>query len=176
MEDKQIALKPHDLVVLLKLLVGTNKSHTYAELAEQLKLSASQIHASVRRSRDARLIGGSREEKPELIKGALREFIVYGAKYAFPPVLGAATRGMVTAHAAPPLNSIIIPTNELPPVWPDPQGEVRGLAFYPLYPKVTEAAKTDRVLYELLALFDALRGGAGRERDLAAQILQERLA
>jgi hypothetical protein len=32
------------------------------------------------------------------------------------------------------------------------------------------------VLYEFLALFDALRGGAARERQLAGKLLSERLA
>jgi hypothetical protein len=32
------------------------------------------------------------------------------------------------------------------------------------------------VLYETLALFDALRGGAARERNLAAKLLEERFA
>ena len=33
----------------------------------------------------------------------------------------------------------------------------------------------DRKLYELLALFDALRIGQARERELAKKILEERL-
>ena len=176
MEDKQIALKPHDVVVLLKLVLAKDHSYTYAELANQLKLSASQVHASVRRAREAKLLTGSREDKQTPLKAAIQEFIIYGAKYAFPAILGSATRGMVTAYAASPLNSIIAPSNELPPVWPDPQGSMRGLAFYPLYPNAIFAAKQDPALYELLALFDALRGGAAREREIAADMLTERLA
>ena len=66
--------------------------------------------------------------------------------------------------------------NELPPVWPDAEGNQRGVTFHPLYPTVPFAARKDRVLYEFLALFDALRGGAARERQLAARILSERVA
>lgn len=176
MNNKQIALKPQDVVVMLKLACAKDYSYTYAEIAEQLKLSASQVHASVGRARLARLVTGLQEEKPVPIKAALREFIIFGAKYAFPAILGNTTRGMETAHAAPPLNSIISQSNELPPVWPDPRGTARGLAFYPLYPNAIIAARQDKHLYELLALFDALRGGAARERELAVEILQERLA
>jgi hypothetical protein len=66
--------------------------------------------------------------------------------------------------------------NELPPVWPDAAGNQRGVTFHPLYPTAPLAARKDRVLYEFLALFDALRGGAARERQLAARILAERVA
>ena len=175
MEDKQIALRPHDVVVLFKLILAKDYSYTYAELASQLKLSASQVHASVRRTRQAKLVG-SQEDKPMPLKASIREFLVHGAKYAFPAVLGSATRGMVTAYAASPLNSIIAASNELPPVWPDSEGSTRGLAFYPLYPNATFAAKQDPDLYELLALFDALRGGAAREREVASEMLQVRIA
>lgn len=176
MDNKQIALRPHDVVVMLKLSCTKDQPNTYAELADQLGLSPSQVHASVRRARVARLVAGLQGEKPEPIKAALREFIIFGAKYAFPAILGPSTRGMETAYAAPPLNSIIVQSNELPPVWPDSEGRTRGLAFYPLYPNATIAAKQDKDLYELLALFDALRGGAAREREIAATLLQERLA
>jgi hypothetical protein len=176
MDGKQLILKPQDLVVVLKLASNQSYSFTYADLADQLKLSTSQVHGSVGRARLAKLVRGSQEEKPVPIKAALREFVLFGARYAFPPVFGPATRGMETAHAAPPLNSMIAPTSELPPVWPDPHGAARGLALYPLYPNATIAAKRDRVLYELLALFDALRGGAAREREMAMEMLQERLA
>jgi hypothetical protein len=53
---------------------------------------------------------------------------------------------------------------------------VRGVALYPLYPSVPEAARKNSALYELLALFDALRAGAARERKMASDLLAERLA
>ena len=55
-------------------------------------------------------------------------------------------------------------------------GSVRGLALYPLYPSVPEAAARNPALGEMLALFDAVRGGNARERTLALSLLDERLA
>jgi hypothetical protein len=52
---------------------------------------------------------------------------------------------------------------------------VRGNAFHPLYPTVPDAAKKNPALYELLVLFDAIRGGSARERALAIELLEERL-
>ena len=51
-------LKPQDIVVLLKLLTVGNKRPTYAQLAVDLYMSPSEVHASIRRARAARLIHG----------------------------------------------------------------------------------------------------------------------
>ena len=44
-----------------------------------------------------------------------------------------------------------------------------------MYEKLPLAAMEDPLLYELLALFDALRIGQARERELAGQHLEERM-
>ncbi len=54
-------------------------------------------------------------------------------------------------------------------------GPTRGIAFYPLYPSVPEAAARNPALGELLDLFDALRGGSAREQAIALAMLEERL-
>ena len=82
---------------------------------------------------------------------------------------------MPTAYAGPPLKGLINQPDEPPPVWPDPEGKVRGIALFPLYPTVPQAARSDVELYENLALFDALRSGAARERELAKELLSQRL-
>jgi hypothetical protein len=110
-----------------------------------------------------------------VVKAALKEFVLHGARYAFPATLGATTRGMPTGYAAAPLSSMLSQPEELPPVWPDPQGTRRGVAFYPLYPTAPRAARNDTRLYECLVLLDALRGGAARERQIALKLLDERL-
>ena len=68
-----------------------------------------------------------------------------------------------------------IKDNELPPVWPDPEGDVRGLSFSPLYKSAPNAAKKDHDLYEYLALVDAIRGGRVREKKLAIKVLKDKL-
>jgi hypothetical protein len=66
--------------------------------------------------------------------------------------------------------------NDLAPVWPDAEGQVRGEAWSPLYPKAVEACRSDSLFYEALALVDAIRGGRARERSLAADELKKRLS
>jgi len=106
---------------------------------------------------------------------ALLEFLVHGVKYVFPAVRGRTTRGIPTAHAAPPLAKQIVAAGELPPVWPDPHGSVRGETFMPLHRSAVAAAKKDSKMYELLALVDAVRDGRARERRRAESELEKRL-
>ena len=166
-------LKPQDIVVLLKLLKAGDKRPTYAQLAVDLYMSPSEVHASIRRARAARLIHGP-ELGDRVNAKALEEFLVHGIRYAFPPEKGGMTRGMPTASAAEPLSRKM--TQEEPvPVWPFEQGSKRGYAFLPLYKKVPQAALKDDELYQLLALVDALRDGSARERELAKRELSARL-
>ncbi|MFY3744883.1 hypothetical protein ACOQFB_13310 [Anaeromyxobacter sp. Red801] len=107
----------------------------------------------------------------------LLEFLVHGVKYAFPAVRGPSTRGHPTAHAAPALRTKIVNGDGLPPVWPDPEGPVRGESFSPLYasPSVLRAIVANPAMYEATALVDAIRGGSARERAMAIQLLERLL-
>ena len=64
---------------------------------------------------------------------------------------------------------------EPPPVWPDPDGEVKGIAFMPLYKSAPMAARIDEQFYELLALTDAVRSGWAATFPAATQGLKNRL-
>ena len=106
---------------------------------------------------------------------AVEEFLIHGVKYAFPVQRGETTRGLPTAYAAAPLSSQIVDNGELAPVWPDPEGEVRGTTLEPLHKLVPVAARKDPALYQLLALIDALRDGRVRERQRAERELSAQL-
>ena len=158
-------LNPQDLVVALKLTL--HPGMTFRKLAESLGLSPSAVHRSVTRAKAAGLLLADRQPT----RYALLEFVLHGARYAFPAVRGRMTRGMPTAYAAPPLSELIQPGGDPIPVWPDPEGGVRGELFQPLYRFAPAAARADSKLYECLGLFDALRGGRARERNLAKEHL-----
>jgi hypothetical protein len=81
---------------------------------------------------------------------------------------------MPTAHAAPPLVALISADGPAP-VWPDPEGTARGESLQPLHPSVPRAAREQPLLYELLALVDALRISRARERKLAMEHLELRI-
>lgn len=174
--NPQVALRPQDLVVLLRLSLEKAPAPTYAALSSELGLTASEIHACVERAVLAQLARKDASGKATVVRAALRQFVLNGARYAFPATRGGMSRGMPTGYAAPPLVDKIVQPNEPAPVWPYKNGTVRGEAFYPLYPTVPEAAGRNPALYELLVLFDAVRGGSTRERALALTMLEERLA
>ena len=169
--NKQQVLKPQDLYVLLALLSRGDGAVNYADLAAQTGLAVSAVHAALKRASASRLVV-FQEGKPQILKPQLLEFVLHGAKYAFPPLWGSITRGVATAYAAAPLNTIISPSSDPVPVWPHAKGSTRGLSLAPLYPSVPDAAMRDEKLYALLALFDALRSGQARERNAAQGLLQ----
>ncbi len=165
-------MKPQDILVLLKL-VAMPHEWSFNGLALELGMSPSEVHAAVARMAAAGLLDpGTRQPH----RKALLEFLVHGLPYVYPAERGGMTRGLPTAHAAPPLSAKLAAGGEPAPVWPDPEGEVRGEEFRPLYRSVPKAARRDPALYELLALVDALRGGRARERRLAQDELGRRLA
>lgn len=206
-------LKPQDFLVALKLLALGEQHWTYARLAHELGLSASEAHAAVKRGLAAGLLADAsvarayasatkfppskplvaREALAQHVDGAakpmtaeprtyldgpavvhrhnLAEFALHGAKYAFAAERLPPGPGVPTSHAAPAFAGVFAPGQE-PLVWPDPQGTVRGEGLLPLHPCVPGAALRDAALYELLALFDALRAGRARERGMAQTRLQ----
>lgn len=167
-------LKPQDILILLKLVTLDSQLWSYSKLAGQLGMSASEVHAAIKRCLSAQL---AVQQDQTIVPNQrnLLEFLTHGIRYAFPPVRGELTRGMVTAYAASPLSEHFAGSTEPPPVWPDAEGNVKGMTLFPLYKSAPLAARKDEQLYELLALVDAIRAGRARERQLAIQELSTRL-
>ena len=175
LRQKQPVLKPQDFLVALKIVVNEDRAITFADLGRELSMSTSEVHAATQRAEMSRLL--TRESgQLRAARLSLQEFILHGVKYVFPALQGGLTRGMATGIAVPPLKKFFAQNEALSPVWPDPQGEERGLSLQPIYPSVPAAARADFRLYEILALVDALRAGAAREREIAASELMSRLS
>jgi hypothetical protein len=165
----QTSLSPGDIPFALRLAAHTGEQ--YESLASALSSSTSSAHRAVGRLEEAGLlIPGQRRANRE----ALKEFLVHGARYAFPAVRGPETRGVPTAWSAPGLEGAL--PQGPPVVWPSEHGRVRGEAVIPLSASVPDAARRDPWLYDMLALFDAIRLGQSRDRRIAAQLLERRLS
>lgn len=164
-------LKPQDILFLLKLVSVGKEPWSFNKIAVDLGMSSSEIHAASKRALAARLAIKENNNIYPNIRN-LEEFLLHGLQYAFIPERGPLNRGMPTTYAAAPLDAHFVGVNEPPPVWPDPEGEVRGESFSPLYKSAPFAAKNDPKLYELLALVDAIRGGRAREREIAKRELK----
>lgn len=159
-------LKPQDVVILMKLVAIGNGNWSYSRMAGSLWMSPSEVHAGVKRIIQARLASVQQDRTIPNARN-LEAFLVHGVPYVFVPELGEITRGMPTGYAGPALSPFFQSVDDLPPVWPDPDGPVRGQSFSPLYKSVPLAAREDQKLYELLTLVDAVRGGRARERQMA---------
>jgi hypothetical protein len=161
-------MRPQDIVLLIKILTESNSNWQYRDLAASLYLSISEISESLVRSHIAGLID---ESKRKVHRQSLMEFIRYGLHYVFPQVPGTMVTGIPTAHSYPFYKKLF--TSELDYVWPDVDGNMRGLAIGPLYKTVTKAVKNDEVLYKSLASIDIIRVGRTRELKVAIQELQK---
>ncbi|MEN6439984.1 MAG: hypothetical protein ABFD97_15515 [Syntrophobacter sp.] len=165
-------LKPQDILILMKLIALGHSEWSYSSLGLELSMSPSEVHSGLKRAGTARLFD---EKRRKPVKKALEEFLIHGLKYAFPPSRGGLTRGMPTSFAGPPLKDLIVSSGEIPPVWPDPEGEEQGYEYSPLYKSVPKAAAKDFKLYELLVLVDAIRDSRAREREIAVNEIRARL-
>jgi len=166
-------LKPQDIVVALKLAsMGGRDGVPYASLAEDLGMSASEVHSAIRRLAEARLVANDGQE---VRLSALRSFLVHGVPYVFPARAKEVTRGVPTGWAAPVMARSVESGDQLPPVWPDAKGNTQGVAVRPLYASVPHAIARDDRLYALLALVDVFRMGRARERAMAERQLNELL-
>lgn len=172
---KQPMLKPQDIAVLLTIHLMRGEKFTFASLAGRVGLSTGEAHAAVRRAALSRLALLAPASPPEVLGASLQEFLVHGLRYAFPAVQGAVSRGMPTGLAATSARSAVA-EEALPPVWADAEGMQRGYAIAPLYPAAPAACRKDPRLYELLALVDAIRIGSVRERQVAIELLEQRLS
>jgi hypothetical protein len=167
---KHNGMRPQDVLILLKILSLDGQDFYLKDLSQQLSISNSEVTESVNRSIIAGLMAS---DKKTIMRKALFEFLVHGLPYVFPQKPGALAAGIPTAHSAPPLSKEF-KTDELY-VWPDSKGEVRGQSIEPFHHGQIKAAKEDKVLYELLALSDALRVGKTREKKMAEEELRKRI-
>lgn len=161
-----LMLQPFDLLLALKMAVSPS-SYTQAQLAVLLGVSASQVNRALKSCIASGLLDA---EHRRVIRPALEEFAVHGARYAFPGELGPVTRGMPTALSAKALTSQMGPSSAVY-VWPTADGDARGESVKPFYKTVPYAAMQDSNLYEAAALLEAIRIGRARERNLAATAL-----
>jgi DNA-binding Lrp family transcriptional regulator len=174
-----MVLKPQDLLVVLKMLSSAPaRPWTYKILAAELGMSASEVHACVKRAIKAGLARPGDDGRPARpIARSVQEFAFFGVPYAFVGDRGGETRGIATAWASPLIKTHFVATQSLPPVWPHPDGDTRGLEVSPLYRAAPGAAQNDETLYHLLALIDVFRIGRAREvkigRELFKNLVEE---
>lgn len=158
----------HNRVALGQTTAGDGAALAVQEPAGIYRVTRKRVRSPAQTQGDA-AAGADNAVRPHA--HCLAEFALHGAKYAFPGVRLPLVVGVPTSHSAPAFAGIFAP-GSVDFVWPHPNGTVRGVGVEPLHPCVPFAAMQDAKLYELLALFDALRVGKARERGMALDRLQ----
>ena len=78
-----MVLKPQDVFVVLKIAASGTQRPPYAQLASELQMSVSEVHACVKRATACHLLHGpDGGNRPNL--HAVEEFLVHGLQYVFP--------------------------------------------------------------------------------------------
>lgn len=183
-------MKSQDIFILLKL-VSLNQQELSSDgddnglfvdcysargLAVVLGVSKTEVNASINRSISVGMaVIDRKSNNPKANRKALLEFIIYGLKYVFPAQPMEISRGVPTAFAAPVLQGELMSAGEYIYVWPDAEGKAKGQSIKPLFKSVPVAVQKDPLLYEYLALVDAIRLGNPREAKVAISGLKERL-
>jgi len=168
---KHNGMRPHDIVILLKMITLGDKKWSIEEVSDNLDISIGEISKAMDRNVIAGLVSS---DKVRVNKLALRDFLIHGIKYVFPPQPGSSTRGIATAHSAPPVNQHIVEGNEHY-VWKYYKGTKRGSSIVPLYPSIPKIVEKQPELYEFLTLVDVFRIGKRREIEIATKELDKRL-
>jgi len=168
---KHNGMRPQDVVILLKMITLRNNEWTFSQISEHLLISESEISNAMERNKLAGLVSS---DKKRVNKLALRDFLIFGIKYVFPPQPGYSDRGIATAHSAFPVNQHI--TRGIDNyVWKYYKGTKRGNTIVPLYEKIPKIIENQPDLYELLTIVDTLRIGKKREIEIAIKELDNRL-
>jgi hypothetical protein len=165
-------VKDSDVYVLSGLL-ARDGAWTYRLLAERLRVPHAVVQRGLSRTEDAGLYSAPRRR---VHLPHFEEFAIHALRFLAPARLGALTRGVPAAWAAPPMSGVITSSGEEPPpVWPYAHGQVRGQAIEPLHRAAPEAVGEWSDLGEILALLDSLRVGDARVRNVAGDFLSARL-
>ncbi|PWY37414.1 hypothetical protein [Pseudomonas sp. RW409] len=151
-------------------------SYSVRALQTSLGISKTEVASALKRCQQIGLLRvDPSTQLPRVNNKALLGFIEHGLRYVFPVKPAEMVRGIPTSFSAPVLQGRLMSGGDLIHVWPDAYGTRKGQSITPLFKTVPGAVKKDALLYEYLALIDAVRLGNAREVNLANQILREKI-
>ena len=187
-------MKPQDTLIALKFCsllskttnVLTNNGNegfqlsatniSYRELSSQVRISVGEISKAVKRLESVKLIIMS-NNGIMVNRHNLGEWIVYGAKYAYPLVNIGFGRGMPTAWNCKSIRSDVTPPSP-GLAWKSDMpnsNDIQAELVSPICPSVPYASKIDPHVYKSLALLDILRSGSPREINTAKEKLSNHI-
>jgi DNA-binding Lrp family transcriptional regulator len=162
-------LKPQDIVVLAKL-VTDEVWPTQKDIANALELSQSEISHSLK---TLELVGLINIFQKRINKLAVQEFIVHAVKFFYPPEKHGIGRGIKVGPSYSYFSKKVH-SDEFDYVWPDPDGESKGVIVSPLISRLSKTIKANEKLFLLLNIIEVFRGlGGVRHQQVAQKALKE---
>ncbi len=151
-------------------------SISYRELASLVGISVGEASKSIKRLESAKLMIIS-NNGIILNKHNLAEWMVHGAKYAYPVIKVGFGRGMPTAWNCKTIRSDIVPP-EPGLAWKSDNThkiDIQAELVSPIYPSIPFASNIDSFVHKAFALLDILRTGTPRELNVAEDMLSKHI-
>lgn len=171
MQRKNRGLKPQDIVILGKLITDSQWP-AQKDISESLKVSQSEVSHALKTLEQVGLIN---LKLKKINKLAVNEFITHALKFFYPIEKKGIGRGVLIGPSFSAFREKIH-SDEYNYVWPDPNGESKGIIVTPLLPELSANVKDDHKLFLFLNVIEIFRGlGGVRHLQEAQKILKDLL-
>ena len=174
--DELVAQSDRDGIVYTKPKIVTIRDY-----AEFCGVSVGAVAASQKRLKSFGLISlvpnFLDSDSPEVLRLnrlGLVEFLEYGIRYYSLVERNGFGLGTPTSWTCPFVKSEMLPP-DIPLVWEDPQGEIKGEFISPIHPSVVNVSQKCPPLYRVFSTIDSIRLGKPRELIIARKLLRQYL-
>lgn len=162
-------IKPQDVVILGKIL-SEKVWPSQKEIGDSLKISQAEISHALKTLDQIGLINLSTKKINQL---AVIEFITHALKFIYPIEKKGTGRGILIGPSSLTFKGKVQP-DEYNYIWPDPNGESKGIIVTPLIPELSSCVKENEKLFTYLNVIEIFRGlGGVRYRQEAQKILKD---
>lgn len=161
-------LKPQDIVILGKLITD-EEWPTQKEMSASLFVSQSEVSHALKTLEQVGLIN---LKQKTINKLAVTEFVTHALKFLFPVEKKGTGRGVLVGPSFFAFQEKVH-SDEYNYVWPDSDGNQKGIIVTPLLPELSKAVKKSDKLFLFLNVVEIFRGlGGVRHLQEAQKILK----
>jgi hypothetical protein len=162
-------IKPQDVVILGKL-ISEKAWPSQKEIGDSLKLSQAEISHALKTLDQIGLINLTTKKINKL---AVTEFITHALKFLYPIEKKGTGRGILIGPSSSTFKGKV-QSDEYNYIWPDPNGDSKGIVVTPLLPELSNSVKENDILYTFLNVVEIFRGlGGVRHIQEAQKILKD---
>lgn len=162
-------IKPQDVVILGKL-ISAKVWPSQKEIGDSLKLSQAEVSHALKTLGHVGLINLTTKKINKL---AITEFITHALKYLYPIEKKGTGRGILIGPSSSTFKGKV-QSDEYNYIWPDSNGDSKGIVVTPLLPELSSSVMENEILYKFLNVVEIFRGlGGVRHIQEAQKILKD---